>query len=1086
MILTMGIGSGRLASRAFSAYPQTRLLAPILTSSNSPGALPSQPNMCMICLGYATPIAKLDQLGTLPPGLCGGVPRALMSQGRGQPTPTPPKFSMHTDALQRRTVNTLKLNPSATGSNNIIEDVLVKPETLGDAFDGFAESAKLTMEVLSEIAKIHPFIQVVVTTFQLVISLDLKRRENDGKVTMVKLEMKSMMTVLFHAQRLKDIKDPKGFKPTGGLEALLAEIKEYITDAASLCEWYNKKSMLRKYLKSHIYETRLVNCASTFAEYGAKLQRALSIHTAIGIDTANYKLDVVGDELRDMHQLMREVFVGLDSPREKEIRDLIQSAGSPQASITDNNILQTLIDKSGENTTRDTGENTTRPSGHGNQNLRKLRKSLLGEFSEDVERALEQNLLEFRGKLDIQLREINIALARQGDRIIAFFSGGHEHILDPNIRDIWKEMGWKSTVKARHFVLALRDFYLSELRVTRKEADQTSPSQVQTAQLPSPASTPESSDVSVSSVGSDTWATAYVNVSYLQAISEAIDDDGSGFVNIREVNDFTTLRPQGWTVPQWVAFWAVGWKSSVSRYTDLIYLLLRKIYKLRDRVRSRNLVILDDYLNDTSFWYLEMLLRSTNRVVPPVSPELAKLRDSFCIAEEERLTKNLDQVSYNLDSPGTVALVTGPGRIERHNINVIQLARSHTLQWGEFSDSYVSLWAIFSVFNGRLQELLSIFKQMHIDPETHFKNYAFGMFDNSFRLLKTKKWDLSACALSSVWDLLPLAEGEDDDVNACPDNIPLSILKCGAKDPLELGTSTEPDTVTFLDDIPEKFHGSWAGFWISNTSGKSAPFKGLSRVSFEEIPYDKDIGSGAVTTFTGQQELQYVLSQIDETRQKVDFVVMVKRHWIRCIGTFDNTLSQISGYWYRSHKPNFASLSTQDGTDAVADALVAAATLTPSSTSREQEYSVFDPSINTVSPAEERHLTGTFQLSRTPASLARFRYSPEAFLKSPSKARWTFAMDSILHVLRRNSLAKPYVLSQLRDIRRFVELTTKSLIFRWNLTSYINLTDNEKAELRELRRNMPPSIDQFYHKIAVHLHDRLMYHWYVGQIYLRD
>jgi hypothetical protein len=33
----------------------------------------------------------------------------------------------------------------------------------------------------------------------------------------------------------------------------------------------------------------------------------------------------------------------------------------------------------------------------------------------------------------------------------------------------------------------------------------------------------------------------------LQAISEAFDDDASGFITVNEVNTFTTARPLGWS-----------------------------------------------------------------------------------------------------------------------------------------------------------------------------------------------------------------------------------------------------------------------------------------------------------------------------------------------------------------------------------------------------------------------------------------------------------------------------------------------------------------------------------------------------------
>jgi hypothetical protein len=71
----------------------------------------------------------------------------------------------------------------------------------------------------------------------------------------------------------------------------------------------------------------------------------------------------------------------------------------------------------------------------------------------------------------------------------------------------------------------------------------------------------------------DEWALEYLSALRLQSISEAFDDDASGFVTVNEVNAFTTSRPEGWryvfdltrvhilmndSLPHWIAYWAIG------------------------------------------------------------------------------------------------------------------------------------------------------------------------------------------------------------------------------------------------------------------------------------------------------------------------------------------------------------------------------------------------------------------------------------------------------------------------------------------------------------------------------------------------
>lgn len=45
----------------------------------------------------------------------------------------------------------------------------------------------------------------------------------------------------------------------------------------------------------------------------------------------------------------------------------------------------------------------------------------------------------------------------------------------------------------------------------------------------------------------DRWALAYINAAYVQPILEAVDDDGTGFVSVKEVNTFVAERPDEWT-----------------------------------------------------------------------------------------------------------------------------------------------------------------------------------------------------------------------------------------------------------------------------------------------------------------------------------------------------------------------------------------------------------------------------------------------------------------------------------------------------------------------------------------------------------
>ena len=46
---------------------------------------------------------------------------------------------------------------------------------------------------------------------------------------------------------------------------------------------------------------------------------------------------------------------------------------------------------------------------------------------------------------------------------------------------------------------------------------------------------------------SDGWVFEFIDIAHVQPIVEAIDGDGSGFINVQEANKFALSRPKGLT-----------------------------------------------------------------------------------------------------------------------------------------------------------------------------------------------------------------------------------------------------------------------------------------------------------------------------------------------------------------------------------------------------------------------------------------------------------------------------------------------------------------------------------------------------------
>lgn len=194
-----------------------------------------------------------------------------------------------------------------------------------------------------------------------------------------------------------------------------------------------KSPATAKTVKSKIYEGRLAKYGSLFIKHREKLELALTVHTALGVDAANDKLDTQGeqvaaiDEKLDMLLLLRK----LDSPREKEIQRFIDERGGAKACIENETLLKELVDMSGEGFLGFTGGENLR----GSEGLAAARKALGRELAENIDDALRKNIILFERKLEAQNRQLkeqlDVSFQVEGEHIItAILSGAHDRITD--------------------------------------------------------------------------------------------------------------------------------------------------------------------------------------------------------------------------------------------------------------------------------------------------------------------------------------------------------------------------------------------------------------------------------------------------------------------------------------------------------------------------------------------------------------------------------------------------------------------------------------------------------------------------------
>ncbi|KAM5530344.1 hypothetical protein V8D89_015985 [Ganoderma adspersum] len=563
-----------------------------------------------------------------------------------------------------------------------------------------ADGLPTLVKVLEEVAKMHPFISVAVGAFRVVVELETKRRENDEKIALLLVQMRDMMAALVQLRDIQDEDEHDGETIKDRLQDVVERTAKDIKKCANVCDTYVKKKLVVKVILASVWNGKLEDYILRFKEYRKQFSFQLSVHVGVGIDDAKRKLRDIDAKIDTVLSFFKMVM----SPEQRELAALVEKKGGREVVMGNNDMLKEVlkfrpavtIDPAKRGSGRDgAAEHNVGHQEGDESDLAVVKEELL----DSPELAIKKNLQAFERKFDLQQQELNNLggiVRHEGDRLFKAVTGGpHERITDQDIHDIWKEMHWRAHVKARHFVLALRDHYLQHVKRKRE--------------------TPHTDDVKSRVADGDEWALEWININRLQAIIEAFDDDASGFITVAEVNEFTTTpsRPAEWSLPHWLAYWAIGWQMTATKYRDMITNISAKMFAIRTDIHPANRNAVDEYLQKV--WQpISTLTCSFLRTSQPES--LLERFRSYIDAEEQRLRKNLETVKYDIDDRDTLLLVIGPGRIEKYlfpllwlllkrDFEIFRICRHTVIHQDELWDSADTIGWVFKAVQERHDNL---------------------------------------------------------------------------------------------------------------------------------------------------------------------------------------------------------------------------------------------------------------------------------------------------------------------------------------------------------------------------------------------
>ncbi|KAJ7093941.1 hypothetical protein B0H15DRAFT_147115 [Mycena belliarum] len=872
-------------------------------------------------------------------------------------------------------------------------------EAIQKGLNRFMEGMPVLMNALDEVAKLHPFIGVAVMAFKAVWALEQKRRDNDRKILALHMEMKEMMGVLTQLKNVKDADEtaPDGTTIKGRMQEIVKVTAEDIKACANACDTYTKKKLVVKILKGPVWEGKLVKFAGTFTKRRSEFEFALSIHTALGVDAANKTLGSVDQTTQEMNKkmdMMMKMFQQFVGPEEKEMLRVVEQKGGLQACQENDKVLKELSDLEAKSTSTG-GVVQPAKSGAKSSALEDLKDDLMS----DIDSAMEKNMTVFTRKFEVQKRqivdELTKVVEREGDRVIsAVTAGPHDKIIDPDVHKIWKEMGWRGSVKSRHFVMAVRDYY-------QEGADDADTAAV-TGKKRNP----------------DDWALAYLNVSRLQSISEAFDDDASGFITVAEANTFTTSRPLGWSLPVWISFWAIGFHQSMSIYAVKIRELIAKMFALRTLVLPANRTAVNSYLETI---YNGVTSLESGLAACYVNDALQEKFSSYVEAEEARLRGNLEAVDYDLDAANTLTLVTGQGRIERflfpviylllkRDFEIFRICQKKVIHPDELWDAADTMGWVISAAKERADLLESTFQQQKVDIAQEFKTYAHGIFQ--FLTDPSGLWDAKVVLAQEFPDYPydDALESQDVDMQKVL-NYPIGIEKLdfAAYNP-ELDIITKSATPPSRPSSALKtMLGSWNGFTYSPASS-IVPSSGM--ISMELVAGGSRRFQASSRSNTSDFSISGECSGEDTETVKFTF----KR-------TFPARFSPeyFSGSWSRATQ----SLSGTWGPE-----------------------------------ADTRTHEGVFVFKRILPEDMCFFPSPAVLQGNKPRSLWAFAIAAVRHRIRREDWSWSFFKQRTLHRKRFIELYIRSTRFGRPLSRA------EEEELGLIKKSFTTADSRFYHSIA--------------------
>ncbi|KJA23767.1 hypothetical protein HYPSUDRAFT_66143 [Hypholoma sublateritium FD-334 SS-4] len=567
----------------------------------------------------------------------------------------------------------------------------------GPAQDGrdYVKHAKNLLPILEALSELHPIAKAVVSGFKSVVLYEQERKENDARVSVVFLAQADMMGTLLDINQLSerrkerwddDTKDSLHADMT--LSDVLLRVEKEIRACGNSMDTYYGEKRIVKFWKSLDWKERIMNHISLFEKYRILLQQTLSVQVASDVNSLVNKMDTLllrlfapkADWEKDVATRTRQL------TKARESKELINDTASLQTLI--NLTKDPLLDS------KDMGEDSFPGA---SADFRAALPTQIEQLKKDLNLSLdtlcERNQEMFELKLNFHTRQLQEAILNSAQYVVQSLSGPYDRLHNEDLRILWKEMNWIFCVDNKLFTSALFEYYLdhfSSLRHVPNEITGEFEHKIGPSEEGEHVGENMTKVTFLSRLGVlnhvDAWTLEPMAI-YGERVSLSIDRDDSGFIRISEANTFTDRMPEGWSLPQWCAYAAIGWTYEARIYRKRINNILGRMFEMQAKVLpvNRCFVAISTVPQIAPFfqllaWEPWESSDSVSETSPVPAAELRSLVHEKMKRQDEAWRRKLQSLNWTVEDETTLQLLYGKEPLESYVLQLSVLLLEYAYQ----------------------------------------------------------------------------------------------------------------------------------------------------------------------------------------------------------------------------------------------------------------------------------------------------------------------------------------------------------------------------------------------------------------------